>query len=80
MCTHVCTHTHTHTPKSPFLSETGKLRVTSVGSLQKPPVVLVFMVVVEVTLAMCTLLFWLLLYSQYYTFSVLSFVTLYVTF
>uniref|UniRef100_A0A8C6BGY7 RRM domain-containing protein n=1 Tax=Monodon monoceros TaxID=40151 RepID=A0A8C6BGY7_MONMO len=32
--------------------------------------------VVQVTLATCTLFFWLLLYSQYYTFSVWSFVTL----
>ena len=41
-----------------------------------PPAVLVFMVARQLTSAMCTMLLWPLLLTQYYKFSVLSFVTL----
>lgn len=53
----VCTNTHTH-PTSPFLSEIGEqLESQLCIVITEPPVVLVFTVVLQVTLAMCTLLF-----------------------
>lgn len=63
-----CTHVHTSMWHI-FFSEIGEQIESSARSSQTSPSVVVF----GVTLATCTLLFRLLLYSQYYEFSVLNF-------
>lgn len=71
------THAHTPHPEAPFLSALGEQVESQLHRAIKdpPPLYLSFTVVSQVTVATCTLLFWLLLYSQYYKFVVLSFVT-----
>lgn len=66
----ICTHVHPSIWHISFFSEIGEQIESSASSSQTfSPFVVVF----GVTLTTCTLLFRLLLYSQYYEFSVLNF-------
>ena len=70
------THTYTHHVSLSVSEIDEQVEGQFFRVIKELPVALVFLAVLPVTLATCTLLFWLSLYSQYYKFSVLSFVTL----
>lgn len=72
-----CTRVHTSMWHISFFSEIGEQIESSARSSQTFPL---SVVVFGVTLATCTLLFRLLLYSQYYEFSVLKFFCNFVAF
>lgn len=63
----MCKDTHTQTPLSEIV-ESQLCQVITEPHPHPNSTVLVFLVVLLVTLAACTLLFQLLLYSQYYKF------------
>ena len=73
-CVYTCVHTNT--PTSPFLSEmVSKLQASSIGH-HKTPCGFSIHGGCASYLGNMYILFWLFLYSQYYQFSVLSFLTL----